>query len=276
MTVYRFTAEELDHARHRKDWDRPRSGGRLPSLTDDIVGDVEWLRDWLTIAFRPQPGWRVKDFQHGERLDDACTLVVANGQESRRYRFDSQRELTSSPQRLRVAVAAIAGHEMRIGHLKPAEAGDVYEALCAIGKVLAEEDELEQARDWLLRLLQDARSIEGRTMKDRATQRDALLTLKREPEFTHLDGRAIQSHPESPWPRQPVYLVDATTGELWLRAREAATYLRHILGVTISQHKLTYRWGEIGVDYHYFQTNPEPRPHLQARLYRVPRDSRDA
>lgn len=268
-----FTVEDLERHRRRKDWNTRRPKGSIPALHDEILDDPEWLRDWLTAALRPRDGWRVADFQHGEELDMPCTLVVANGQQRVRYRFRSQRDLTSSPAKMRATIATIASGQLRPPHLKPEELGDLWQAMCALQPALAAEDELEQAKDWLFRLLDATKPLEGHSLSDTAARRDALLALKRRGEFTYLDALTVRRDPEGPWPRQPVCLIDQATGEMWLRARESATFLRHILDLKIRQTTLTYRWEEIGVEYRYFESRARRPgdPHPKAHLYLVPK-----
>lgn len=272
MTARGFTAEEAMRHERRKNWNHKRPKGAIPYLNDEILDDPEWLRDWLTVALKPRQGWRVCEFVHGEELDMPCTLVVANGQAAVRYRFRSQRDLTSSPAKMRATVASIAGSQLRPPQLKTEELGDVWQALCALQPALAAEDELEQAKDWLWRMLDASHTLEGHSLTDAAARRDALLALRRAGEFTYLDALAIRKRPEDPWPRKPTCLVDAVTHDLWLRARESATFLRHILDVKIRQTALTYRWEEIGVEYRYFESRQRRPgdPHPKAHLYLVP------
>lgn len=269
-----FTAEDFERRERRKNWNVKRPKGSIPALSDEILDDAEWLRDWLTAVLRPRAGWRIVDFDHGEDPDQPCALVVANGQNQVRYRFRSQGELRSSATRMRTSIAAIANGQLRPPQLKTAEEfGDVMLALFALAPALAAEDELEQAKDWLFQLLDASRPLEGHSLSDSAARRDALLALKRLPEFTRLDALTVIRNPDLPWPRKPVCLIDQVSGEMWLRARESATFLRHVIGMTIRQGTLTYRWNEIGVAYRYFQARPRRvgDPHPQAHLYLIPK-----
>ena len=268
-----FTAADFERNEHRKTWSKPRPKGVLPPLTDEILDDVEWLRDWLTVSLRPRQGWRVIDFEHGEDPDTPCTLIVANGTDRACYRFRTQRELNTSATRLRNAISTVASGQLRPKHVNTAELGDLFQALCALRPALAGEDELEQAKDWLFRLLEAAKVLEGHSMTDAATRRDALLALRRWREFTFLDALAIKRAPDDPWPHRPVCLLDSVTGEMWLRARESITFLRGILDLRMRQSLLTRRWEEIGVDYRYFEARARRPgdPHPKAYLYRVPR-----
>jgi hypothetical protein len=271
-----ITLDDLERNERRQNWNTKRTGGAIPTLSDDILDDPEWLRDWLTAALRPRDGWRIIDFEHGENLDMPCALIVANGQRTVRYRFRSQRDLTSSPSKMRATISTIAGGQLRPPQLKQTELGDLWQALCALQPALAAEDEPEQAKDWLFRLLDVAHPLEGHSLTDGAERRDALMALRKWGEFTYLDALTVRKNPDQPWPRRPVCLVDRATGEMWLRARESATFLRHILDVKIRQSVLTYRWNEIGVEYRYFESRQRRPgdPHPKAHLYLVPTAAR--
>ena len=113
---------------------KPRAKGTLPYLDDDL--DVEGLRDWLSLAFRPAPGWRVHAFDRaGRQKNDPCTLTLSNGRERATYRFDNQRDLYSTP---RVAVHSVSDGALRMPHLTATEIEDLWAALTRLGQVLSE------------------------------------------------------------------------------------------------------------------------------------------
>lgn len=243
---------------------KPRPRGTLPYLPDGA--DVGQLRDWLTRAFRPRYG-RVEHFERfGQAPDQPATLTVANGRERRSYRFARQGDLIT---RLRVTVAAVAGKEMSMPHLTAAEAEDVWVALCAIAQALTEEDEPEQAGEWLRELLDVALPLEGFSLVPDA-RHDALMALRRKNHFTRLYAIEAARRPDpKDWPVHPTRLIDKHTGEHWLRAGEAVTFLRYILGVEPLKHAtLQARWHEIGCERRYFEDRRPPHP--KAHLYRVP------
>ena len=261
-------AEQLKRGKAKK-----RKGGQLPYLDDIVLDNVENLRAWLTGALRPRPGWHVMDFERTsvDDLAQPCTLVVANGRETRRYRFRSQSELASAG-RLEVAVPAVTKGELRPPHLNPraGEGHDVWTALCRIARVHVEQDETEQAHEWMESLLGVAHALEGFSFADAAERRDALMALHGAPQFTRLDALAICKRPEDPWPRRPLCVVDRVSADFWVRAGEAAAYLRHIVGVApLRARTLQARWNEIGIERHYYQDRKAPHP--KAVLYRVPR-----
>lgn len=269
----RITAEDFERAEERKSWNAKRQNGSIPRLTDAMLDDPEWLRDWLTAALRPREGWRVRDFEHGEDLDMPCSLALANGQEQVTYRWRSQRDLIGSPAKFRASVSTVASGQLRPPHLKPQELGDLWQALCALRPAIVAESEPDQAKDWLFKALDTARLLEGHTLTDPAGQRDALAAMRRLGEFTYLDAVTVTRRPEDQWPRRPICLLDRVTGVLALRPRETLTVLRHIFDIKpLRGTVLTYRWGEIGVEHRRFDVGRHAGDlHLKANLYLVPK-----
>ena len=84
-----FTVEDFERSEQRRDWNKRRPKGSIPLLTDEMLNDAEWLRDWLTAVLRPPDGWRVAAFEHGEHHDMPCTLTVVNGTREVKYRWRS-------------------------------------------------------------------------------------------------------------------------------------------------------------------------------------------
>lgn len=268
--VYDSDADSLEARRKVR---KKRKGGTLPPLDDEILDSVELLRAWLTGAFRPRPGWTVQEFERTSAgdLTQPCTLVVANGREVARYRFRSQLELASAA-RLAVAVPAVTKSDLRPPHLnaRAGEGDDIWAALCRLATATIEQDELEQAREWAESLLGVARIIENFSFANAADRRDALMANHAASSFTRLDALSIVKHPEDVWPRKPVCFLDRESRELWVRAGEAAIYLRHIVGVSpLRDRTLEARWKEIGITRHEYQDRRAPHP--KARLYRVPK-----
>lgn len=266
-----ITAADAERAGRRAA--KKRKGGSLPYLDDEILDDVEDLRAWLTGALCPRPGWRIHEFERTsvDDLAQPCTLIVANGREIRRYRFRSQHELASAG-RLEVAVPAITKGELRPPHLNPrsGEGHDIWTALCRMAHVLVEQHEEEQAREWMESLLDVARTLEGFSFADAAERRDALMALHKAPQFTRLDALVICKRPDEPWPRTPLCMIDRISADLWVRAGEAATFLRHIIGVSPLRDKtLEARWREVGIERRHFEDRRSPHP--KAKLFRVPR-----
>jgi hypothetical protein len=258
-----ITTDEVDR---RRNLGKARPKGTLPFLPDDL--GVEVAREWLTRAFRPRPGWRVEAFERpGKDRDHPCSLTLINGREHRKYRFRAQSDLATGT-RLRTTVLGVSEGALRMPHLTATEAEDVWAALCVLGRALSEEDELEQADEWLRMLLDATVALEGHSLVA-DQRRDALLALREIGTFSRLDALAIVRQPTAQWPRRPLCLTDKHTRERWLRAGEAATFLRYIVGVQpLKQTTLDARWKEIGVERRYFQDYRPPHP--KARLYCVP------
>jgi hypothetical protein len=163
----------------------------------------------------------------------------------------------------------VAGVWMRPPYLTGPEVHDLHRALCMLGTKMQAPDELEQAREWMIALLDDARPLTGHTMTDPIDRHEAMVVLKAAGRFTHLDAREILARPDDPWPRRPVCLADRITGDMWLRLGEAATYVRQILDVRIRAAVLTRRWVEIGIAREYVD-NRRKVPRLKGQFYRVP------
>jgi hypothetical protein len=261
------TIDELEQRDQRKKL-KARKGGKIPPLTDEILDNVEFLREWINAAMRPRPGWRVVDFQYDQDADTPCLLVVQNGTDREGYRFRRQDELLS-PQRFGQAINAVTGRWLRPPFLSGPELYDLHGALCALGTKMNTPDEPHQAREWMTALLDATRPLEGRTMTDAVERHESMVELKSWGQFTYLHARAVIQHPDEPWPARPVCLIDRVTGDMWLRAGEAATYVRHILNVTIRNNVLTRRWGEVNVGYEYID-NRRAAPRLHWYFYRVP------
>lgn len=263
MTTKLYTEDELDQAQ-----DKPRPKGRLSRLDEKRLDDPDYLRQWLTKAFRPTLGV-VRGFERmSQDLDQPAWLIVANGSEEYRYRFRQQSDLTT--QKCRKIVLAVGSGELRMPHLSDGEIEDVWAALTYLGSVLSNRSELDQAGEWLDALLRIAAPLEGHTLTDSGTRRDALLAFRKFGEFTRLDALAILRSPEQTWTRRPTCLIDSATGEMWLRERESATYLREILGVKPLTYKsLEARFREIGIELKHFEDRRPPHP--KANLYRVPK-----
>jgi hypothetical protein len=263
-----FTIDELEQRAQRKKL-KARKGGKIPPLTDEILDNVEFLREWVNAAMRPRPGWRVVDFEYDQDPGTPCALVLKNGDDRERIRFARQSDLTSSPNRFGTTINSVTSRRLRPPPLSPSELYDLHGALCVLGTKMQNPDELEQAREWMTALLDAAAPIEGLTLVERNDRHDALLALKVRPQFTYLHARAILARPDEPWPRQPACLIDRVTNDYWLRAGESATYVRHILDVKVRQTVLTRRWIELGIGYEHVDDR-RATPRLKGYFYRVP------
>ena len=244
--------------------DKPRPKGSLPYLADDL--DVEGLRDWLSLALRPPSGWRMQNFERtGRQKSDPCWLTLNNGRERLQYRFDNQRDLFSAP---RVAVTAVTDGLLRIPHLTKSEVEDFWVALCRLGSVLTETDDRHETGKWLEQLIEATSPLRGYTLVP-DHRHDALMAIRAQGEFAKVDALAtLHGHTENGWQRRPVRFIDERTGEQFVRAAEAITFVRYVGGAEpLSPGTFRARCSEIGVHPHLYEDYRPPHP--KATLYRL-------
>jgi hypothetical protein len=253
-----------DDIRKPEDLDKPRPKGKLPYLPDDFSTDP--LRNWLTIACRPLPGWRVWGFTRaGRGRNDPCSLILAGpAGERSEVRFNTQVGLRSQP---RITLAAMTDSVLRLPPLSKTEVEDLWIALCGLGAVVEAQDERDEAREWVEEMVRVSEPLTGYSLV-RETRHDALMALKDRGEFSRLHAQELLRRPDRDWPHRPTRLIDARTEEQWLRAGETAVYVRHIIGVNnLPTATLRARFDEIGVRATHFQDHRPPHP--KAWLYRV-------
>ena len=259
-----FTADDIDAAQ-----EKPRPKGSLPWLPKERVPLT--LCRWLTLAFHPEKGWTLQGYERaGRDLRDPATLRFSNGRESRSFRFKTQRELMNAP---RSTTVAISDGWLAMPHLTPGEVEDVWVALCTLGRVLTEHDEVEQTREWIEQMLPSTLPLTGHTLVPDG-RHDGLMAIKGSGEFTKSDalsmirpsnGNGDHEH----YQQRPLRFVDAQTGEQWLRVGETATFVRWIVGVEpLSHATLRARLHEIGMGGRLFEDYHPPHPKLQ--LYQLP------
>lgn len=255
-----ITDEDADRIAKRG---KPRPKGTLPYLPDEQ--EAEPLRDWLTFAFRPKPGWRAHTFERaGRQKTDPCSITFRNGRDAKVYRFNAQGDLWN---KLRTVVIAAADGDLRMPHLTAGETEDVWAALCALGTVLTEHDERDEVRIWLESLLDVSTPLTGYTLVPDG-RHDALMAIRAQGRFGRRDALALTRSVNGEWTRRPVRVIDQQTQEQWIRASEAASYVRFVLGVEpLSYATLRARLNEIGVAGKYFEDYRPPHPKLT--LYRL-------
>jgi hypothetical protein len=250
-----YTDDDLDVAQGK-----PRPKGSLPYLPNER--EPEALRAWLTLATRPvEGGFKLSGFDRlGRDAREPCVLHFANGRESRKYRIKRQSDLMRNP---RMALVSATDAWLDVPHLTPTEAEDVWAALCRLGNVLSEFDEVEQTREWLDQLLPATLALTGYSLVPDA-RHDGLMAIRAAGIFGKGDALAMIRPGEGDRYRQrPTRFVDAQTGEQWLRASETATYVRHVIGVEPLQHSvLKARLHEVGVVGRYFEDYRPPHPKL--------------
>lgn len=260
-----YTEEDLDRLQQK-----PRPKGKLPWAPEGR--DLEQMRDWLTLAFRPREGWRFHVFERPTTdPGDGCSITFRNGRETYSYRFRRQSDLMGN--RLRAMVLSVSKGELDMPHLTPGEAEDVWAVMCKLSVVLTDWDDRDETRKWAEQMLDDTVPLTGFTLVPDG-RRDALMTIKGEGEFRYADARALvnatgrrEDNYSVPLKR-PMRFVDSQTGEQWLRLRETGTYLRWVLGAEpISAATLRGRLAEIGVEAKRFQDHRPPHPN--AWLFRL-------
>jgi hypothetical protein len=242
---------------------KPRPKGRLPWLPDEM--NAETLRAWLTLAFRPPPGWSVAGVERAGREEtDPCALIVQNGREAKRFRFGQQRKLASAP---RQAAMAVSDGWLAVPHLTAGEVEDVWAALCTLGRVLSEHDEVDEMREAIESMLPSTMPLPGYSLVPDG-RHEALMAIKQAGEFTKPDALQLGRGADDRYQRRPLRFVDSQTGEQWLRCGETATYLRWVLGIEpLSHATLRARLREIGVVGREFEDYRPPHP--KAKLYQL-------
>lgn len=257
----RFTEGDLDSLQ-----EKPRPKGSLPYLPKNGKhGEVEPLRGWLTRTFRPvDEGWRFDAFDRAGRGKlDPCSITFSNGREHKTFRFKQQRDLMNAP---RSVVLGISDGWLAMPHLTGSEIEDVWAALCTIGRVLTEHDEVQQTREWVEQMLPSTLPVNGHTLVPDG-RHDALMAIRAAGEFTKSDALSMirpSNGDAEHYQQRPSRFIDAQTGEQYLRSGETACYLRWVVGVEpLSHATLKARLHEIGVVTRPFEDYRPPHPKLQ-------------
>lgn len=245
---------------------KARPKGTLPYLPDGR--EPEALRDWLTLACRPDEGWRVSGFERtGRDPRDPCWLQLANGREARTYRFNHQTDLCKDP---RITVVSTTDGKLAVPHLTGTEVEDFWVALCQLGTVLTEHDERDETRKWIEQLLPATSVLTGHTLTPEG-RHDGLMALKRAGEFTKSDALTyLRPDPVngSAYLQRPARFVDEKTGDQWVRVGETGTFVRWVVGVEpLSHGTLRARLHEVGVVGRLFEDYRPPHPKLN--LYQL-------
>ncbi|MGZ4185018.1 MAG: hypothetical protein ACXVSF_06495 [Solirubrobacteraceae bacterium] len=229
----------------------------------------EW-REWLTAALSPAPGHRIDRFlRHGRQRTDACEIVlVTPGGDRRSIELGEQRHL-SSPNSLRATVIAATDGLLRPERLTQAELEDIWVALVALATVTAQQSEKGDTREWLEQTIDAATPLTGFTLTG-AGRPDALAALLGRKFDYHAARHLLDARKDEPSPPRPTLLIDAQTGEQWMRVGDLGTYWRHVLGVgTISHSAIDGRLSAIGVKRHEWAHKNASGSVRRVRLYRV-------
>lgn len=249
-----YTDTDLDVAQGK-----PRPKGSLPYLTADRR--PEFLRAWLTRALRPPEGWHVETFERYGRNDrDPCALKVANGRESKTFRFARQVGLSKNS---RLTFLSASDAWLDVPHLTSGEAEDVWAALCRLGLVLSEFDEVDQTREWVESFLPATIPLNGYSLVPDA-RHDALMAIRASGTFGKGDALAlVRPSDDDRFAQRPTRFIDSATGDQWIRPTELAAFVRWVIGVEpLSHATLRARLREIGIVGQRFEDYRPPHPKL--------------
>lgn len=225
-----------------------RNGGRrgwpkLPALD----ASLHVIREYLTQAAVVPAGWVVDLAErHGPYGSDPLTITVRTPGDADdiRIRFEHQRDV-SKPSALRGAFMEATSGQCRMKYPKPAEASDFYAMVCALARLASTATVADETNAWLHEYLDRAWVIEDLTLQP-PHRYDTLAALRKRTEF---DRRQANRYLRNDLDEQDHWttLVDTQTEELWIRAGEFATYMRHVYGEKpLAQHDLDARIVEVG------------------------------
>ena len=254
-----YTDEDLDRLQQKA---RPK--GKLPWLPDGR-DEAPKLREWLTLATRPPLSWTLSGYERaGRNKNDPCWLLFQNGRDAKKFRVEQQWQLVTAP---RATLLTVSDGWLATPHLTPGEAEDLWAALCTLGRVLAEHDEVDEMREAVEAMLPATMPLTGYTLVPDG-RHDALMAIRAAGEFTRPEALALARGGEDRYQQRPTRFIDSQTGEQWLRANETACYLRWVLGIEpLSAGHLKARLIEIGVVGRYFEDYRPPHPKLS--LYQL-------
>jgi hypothetical protein len=244
----------------------------LPSLPGHGATLGE-LREWLTKALAPPPGYLVVEFERAGRLrGDPCKLTLdAPGGGRVSFRWHEQRELWSAGS-IRASVYSQCDGLLRVPALTKPELEDIWAALCMLAQVLVDQDDRDETREWLAGFMAAAEPENGITLTP-AGRDDALAALRARKQFTRRAALEMSDPTIDPRiPARPVVVVDSADKSRWVRAGELATYVRHVIGVTpLAQSTLDARIAEIDGQRERIEIR-RGGWHPKVVLYRLPRD----
>jgi hypothetical protein len=231
------------------------------------------LRDWLTEALAPAPGYRVIEFERaGRHRADPCKLTLdAPGGGRVSFRWNEQRELWSAGS-IRATFYAQCDGQLRVPALSKGELEDIWAALCSLAQVLVDQDERDETCEWVAGFIAAAETENGITFTP-AGRADAVAALCCRKQFTRRAALELSDPTIDPRiPARPVVVIDTVDSSRWVRAGELATYVRHVIGATpLAQGTLDARIGEIGGRREFIEIR-RGGWHPKVVLYRFPED----
>jgi hypothetical protein len=171
---------------------------------------------------------------------------------------------------LRATLVSATDGLVRPRSLSKAELEDIWIALVTLATVTANQSTQDETLEWLEQTVEqgDTDGLAGLSMIP-AERPDALAAWLARPKFDYLAARKF-TDPSEINPPRPTLLVDARTGERWMRVGDVAAFWRHVIGVGVmSQPTIDGRLSAVGVRRHEY-TYKDPRGVTRrARLYRV-------
>jgi len=174
-----------------------------------------------------------------------------------------------APTSLQAFVASSSNGIAQPERLTPAQAGDVFVALCVIGTTPAAiADPAADLREHLEAFVKLGESVHGSL--DYEHRYTTILALKNRPSFDRAvaDGMRMGAPTD-----RPVVLADPTFAKRYVRASEWITYLRHVVGQTVDPSALAARMLEIGCERSQPQAwNADRSNKVNLVFYSIPAD----
>jgi len=252
---------------------KERKWPKMPDHADGIAGARKYIND----AVRLPDGWRVAScVRWGTEGTDAMLLVFDGpDDEVLNVRFDSQAH-AGKPSTLRHGMASMTSGKARMHHPSQGQAADFYTMCCALARALETTSTADMTREELRAFLDTAYKLPGSHGLTKAeTLRSGLTAIRARAEWRRKDAQRYLTTADDVLENRdrPMVLVDAVTGERWIRAGELATWFRHVgtgHAGGLSQRTLDGLLTEVDVTRHILQTTDNAKPHLRFTLYRVP------
>lgn len=237
----------------------------LPEMPDQGAPDHHY-RDWLTHATGCPPGTSFGDFtRHGPDLTDPCQFTL-RGPDGAAATFKTTQNRLANPATTRTTLATATHGVLRPLRLSRGEFEDVWIAMVTLGNIVDTMTDADEARSWLQQYQRVCDPIHGYTMLPHG-RFDALLFLTGRGAW---GKRQAQIAEEVPPGQRASWLLDAETGETYVRISQLLAFLRHGIGAgPISNATLTARMHEIDVQRLFYEVRTGGL-HPKATLFSIP------
>lgn len=241
--------------------DTPRKGGTIPHLPGREATFSE-LRGWLSNAIGLPPAVKVDTvMRFGRDEDDALVLTLSNDSV---IRCNRQKRL-QTPAGFRAWAASESDGLCRPGHLKPAEVGDIYVAMCALATASVEQDEMSELRERLQSFVAMCEVVHGSL-----TPEYRYNTLRRLQARDEYDRAAATEGKKGRTTVLPVLVADHEWHAYLVRHSEFITQLRVVHMQVVPDTWLKGRMAELGCQYHSLQAHgPLRRGHASMTFYQL-------